>query len=496
MDEHNRRLVANVRPGDWVHPVPEGRYNLVVVGAGTAGLVAAKGAAGLGAKVALVERHLLGGDCLNVGCVPSKALLRSADAVAAIAQADRFGVSARLEGIDFAEVMRRVRSVRAGISENDSAESCRQAGVDVYFGQAAFTRPDAIAVDGRELTFAKAVVATGARAAIPPIEGIEQAGYLTNETVFSLTQRPDRLVVIGGGPIGCELAQAFARLGSTVTILERNARILRREDADAADILASALEADGVRLITDADIQRVTADGGAKAVTFTRNGGQQRIAADAILVGAGRQPNVEGLALEAAGVDYDPRKGVTVDERLRTSNRRIYAAGDVCSRFKFTHYADASARLVLRNALFFGRSKASRLVVPWCTYTDPAIAHVGLYEHEARRRGLDVETFCHPLGEADRARTDGLTRGLVKVHIRRGKGTILGATIVARGAGDMINELTLAITAGKGLGDLAEVIHPYPTRAEIIKHVADAYQRSRLTPRMKSLLQRLMAWRR
>lgn len=495
-DEFNRELVANVHPAGWVNPEPRGRYNLVVLGAGTAGLVTAAGAAGLGAKVALVERHLMGGDCLNVGCVPSKALIRASRAVADVRDAGAFGVRVPV-GVtaDFPAAMERMRRLRAGISPHDSASRFRDLGVDVYFGIGRFTGPDALEVDGRTLRFKKAVIATGARASAPTIPGMAEAGYLTNETVFGLTALPPRLAVVGAGPLGCELAQAFARFGSKVTLIETGPQILGREDRDAAAVVEASLRRDGVAIQCGCKIISARKDGPDKALTLECNGANSEVRVDEILVGVGRAPNVEGLGLEQAGVAFD-EKGVTVDDRLRTSNRRVFAAGDVASRFKFTHTADALARIAIQNALFLGRAKASSLTVPWCTYTDPEIAHVGLYEHEAGDRGIPVRTFFQEFGSVDRAVIDGESEGFVKVHVRAGTDRILGATVVARHAGEMISELTLAMVGGLGLKDLARTIHPYPTQAEAFKKVGDAYSRTRLTPLVLGLFRRWLAWTR
>src|SRR5438094_470741 len=374
-DEHNRTLLHNVHPPDWRNPEPAPRYNLVVIGAGTAGLVTAAGAAGLGARVALIERYLLGGDCLNVGCVPSKC-------------------------------------------------------------------------------------------------------------------------VIGAGPIGCELAQAFRRLGSEVVLFDAAPHVLVREDADAAEILHRAFVRDGIRLVLSCELQRVTRRGQRRVIEFVAGGQSEEVAVDEILVGAGRAPNVEGFGLEAVGVQYDTARGVVVNDRLQTTNPRIYAAGDVCLQHKFTHMADAAARIVIQNALFLGRKKLSALHVPWCTYTDPEIAHVGMYERDAARQSVAVDTFVTPLSTVDRAIADGEEEGFVKVHVKKGTDRILGATIVARHAGEMLNEITLAMVGGLGLATLANVIHPYPTQAEAIRKTADAYNRTRLTPTVKKAFQRWLAWTR
>ncbi len=495
-DEYNEQLLENVHPPTWTNPDPAPRYNLVVIGAGTAGLVTAAGAAGLGAKVALVERHLMGGDCLNVGCVPSKSIIRSGRAAFDIADAGRFGIN-NTGGvhIDFPAVMERMRKIRAGISKNDSAARFRDLGVDVFLGEATFTAPDTVQVEGKTLRFKKAVIATGARPVAPPVEGLAEAGFLTNETVFSITERPGRLVVIGGGPIGCELAQTFRRLGSEVDIVGRAPQFLPREDQDAAAILERAFENEGIRMWLGTSLKKVSMNGGKKLVHIEKDGVERTIEADELLVGAGRAPNVEGLNLEAASVKFD-KNGVTVNDFLQTTNPRIYAAGDVCMKYKFTHTADFAARIVIQNALFFGRKRLSALTVPWTTYTDPEIAHVGMYERDAKERGFEVDTFKKDFKDLDRAIADGEEEGFVKIHVKKGTDEILGATIVARHAGEMISEITLAIVGGLGLGTISKAIHPYPAQAEAIRHLGDEYNRTRLTPFIKKLFARLLAWQR
>ncbi len=494
-DEHNRALLGHVRPPGWINPTPPGKYNLVVVGAGTAGLVSAAGAAGLGAKVALIERHLLGGDCLNVGCVPSKALISAARVAAQARTAAAFGVRMGAVEVDFAAVMERMRRLRSRIAPNDGVARLTALGVDVYIGHGRFTGPTTVSVDGRTLEFARAVITTGARAAAPPIAGLDAAGYLTNETLFWLTTLPRRLAVIGGGPIGCEMAQSFARFGSTVTLLEALGRILGREDVDAAALVARRMAADGVRIMCGATIARVERQGAEKTLHYEAGGATHALVCDEILVGVGRAPNLDDLGLEVAGVAHG-RTGVAVDDHLATTNPRIYAAGDVASRYQFTHTADALARIVLRNALFAGRAKASALVVPWCTYTSPEVAHVGLYEAEAIARGMPVTTITTPLADVDRAILDGEDDGFVRIHLARGTDRILGATIVAAHAGEMISEITVAMTSRVGLGKIATAIHPYPTQADAVRKTADAYNRTRLTPFVKRIFARWLAFRR
>jgi pyruvate/2-oxoglutarate dehydrogenase complex dihydrolipoamide dehydrogenase (E3) component len=497
-DQFNRKLASNVHPPDWVNPEPGPVYNLVVIGAGTAGLITAAGAAGLGAKVALIERHLMGGDCLNVGCVPSKSIIRSSRAAFDVRDAHRFGV--KVPGgaeVDFPAVMERMRRVRARISDNDSARRYRdELGVDVFIGNGVFTGPDSVEVDGKALRFKRAAITAGARAFELPIEGLAEAGFLTNETVFSLTERPPRLAVIGAGPLGCELAQTFQRLGSGVSLLEVGPQILSREDRDAARIVEESLVRDGVELVLSCNISRVEGTQEGKVLHLECGGDMKRVVVDEILIGVGRVPNVDGLDLESAGVAYDARKGVEVDDRLRTTNPRIYAAGDICFPYKFTHTADATARIVIQNALFWGRKKASALNIPWCTYTDPEIAHVGLYEKDAVDRGIPVDTYTIAMGDVDRALADGEEEGMVRIHVRKGSDAILGATIVARHAGEMISEISVAMQARLGLGALSSVIHPYPTQAEAIRRAADAYNRTRLTPRVKGIFERILKWQR
>ncbi|MDJ0650891.1 MAG: FAD-dependent oxidoreductase, partial [Xenococcaceae cyanobacterium MO_188.B19] len=349
LDEYNQELLNNVHPSDWANPTPADIYDLVVIGAGTAGLVTAKGAGGLGLglKVALVEKHLMGGDCLNVGCVPSKCLIRSGRAVADIRDAKAVGVSAAGDiAVDFSKVMERMRQVRTKISPVDSAISAKRVGVDVFFGEGRFTSNNTLTVEGQTLKFKKAVIATGARAVKPKIEGLEAVGYLTNETVFSLTEIPPRLAVIGGGPIGCELAQSFQRLGSEVTLFHRGNHVLNKEDREAAEIVQQALIKDGIRLVLGCQMEGVEQTPEGKIIHFSCDGSRDSVVIDEILAGAGRQPNVESLNLEAVGVEYDSRKGVIVNDNLQTSNPKIYGAGDICMNWKFTHAADAAARIV------------------------------------------------------------------------------------------------------------------------------------------------------
>lgn len=495
-DHYNQTLQSNVHPVDWTNPLPDGRYNLVVIGAGTAGLVTAAGAAGLGAKVALIERGLMGGDCLNVGCVPSKALISAARQAASIRDARHYGIQSTPPNVGFAEVMERMRRLRASISPHDSAKRFSELGIDVFFGQGTFTSSNTVVVGDQTLHFKKAVIATGARAAELPIPGLKDTGYLTNETLFSLTELPKRLIVIGGGPIGCEMAQSFARFGSQVTLIEQASHIMSREEDDAALIVQNAMQKDGVEFVLEAKVIRVETDGSDRVVVVSRAGQEERIRGDHILVGIGRTPNLDGLGLEAVGVASHPQHGVEVNDRLRTTNSNIYAAGDVCSKYKFTHSADFLARIVIQNTLFMGRAKASKLIIPWCTYTSPEVAHVGIYPHESVAKGIELNTFTQPLSGVDRAILDGEADGFVRVYCKKGSDQILGATIVAAHAGDMIGEIVMAMKHRLGLGKIASVIHPYPTQAEAVRKLGDQFNRTKLTPTVKSLFNAWLRWTR
>jgi pyruvate/2-oxoglutarate dehydrogenase complex dihydrolipoamide dehydrogenase (E3) component len=481
IDEYNQKLLKNVHPDNWINPQAADFYDLVVIGGGTAGLVVAAGAAGLdiGLKVALIEKNLMGGDCLNFGCIPSKCLIRSSRVVEEIRKAKDLGINVSQQfDVDFATVMGRMRRIRASISYHDSVERFKSLGIDVFLGNGKFISNNTIEVANQNLKFKKAVIATGAKAIKPKIRGIETAGYLTNETVFSLTQKPEKLAIIGGGPVGCELAQTFQRLGCEVTLFHRGSRILNQEDREAAEILQKVLIDEGIRLVLNCQLEEVVTVTEGKRLYFSVNSERDSITVDEILVGAGRAPNVENLNLAAAGVEYDQTLGVKVNDYLQTTNPKIYAAGDICMNWKFTHAADAAARIVIKNTLFspfgWGRSKLSSLVMPWVTYTSPEIAH--------------VETIKIPYTRIDRAIADHEESGFLKIHHKKGSDQILGATIVTNHAGEMISEITTAMVHQIGLSKLSSVIHPYPTQAEAIKKAADAYRKTLLTPKTKQLL--------
>ena len=495
---YDRELTAHVAPADWTNPAPDGRYHLVVIGAGTAGLVTAIVAAGLGARVALIERRLMGGDCLNFGCVPSKGVIAAGRRWRAGRPDPDFGAPGTGRSGDFGAAMERMRRIRAAISRDDSAERFRDAGVDVYLGEGRFLSDRAVAVTGaaggRELRFRRAVIATGARPQAPPIPGLDRCDYLTNETVFTLTERPERLAVIGAGPIGCELSQAFARLGSRVTTFDILPGILPREDPDAAALVEQALRRDGVELALGVRIEDVApVDGGTRLIYVDSEGERRETVCDELLVAVGRAPNTEGLGLEAIGVASDA-SGIQVDAKLRTTNRRIFAAGDVTPAPKFTHLADAHAGVVIQNALFFPSARADRLVVPRCTYTSPEVAHVGLDRREAEEQGIAVDVIDAPFEENHRALLDGEQEGFLRVLVERGGDRVLGATVVAAGAGDLIAPLTLAVTHRLGLSKFAATILPYPTQAEVLKKAANLWRRTRLSPRVQRLLERWFRW--
>jgi len=490
-EAYAREHCANTRPADWRNPSAGGRYQLAIVGAGPAGIAAAEFAASLGIKVALIERKAIGGVNLNIGSVPSKTLIRTTRAYADMRDAWRFGAS--VPGnvrVDFAAAMERVRRVRARLSRDDSAQRLAAAGVDVYFGEARFIASDTLTVGGKALAFRKALIATGARPHIPDIPGIAEAGYLTDENLFELTELPRRMLVIGGGPLGCEQAQAFCRLGAQTTIVQNKPLFLGQEERDAAQILSETFARDGIVVRLNTTALAVRTASGTKLVDLISDDYRNTIGVDAILTGAGRTPNVEGLDLAAVGIDCDASGRIRVDDFLRTGNANIFAAGDVCLEHSFVDAARASARIAVENSLLQRNRRWSGLVVPSCTYTDPEIARVGLSVREANRLGVPVKTFTIPMHEIDRAVTDSETSGFVKVHVRGRTDQILGATIVARHAGDMINGVTLAMVAGIGLRRFSRVLHAYPTQADAIRQVADAYNRTRFTPRVRARVRR------
>ena len=479
----------------------EGVYNVVVVGAGTAGLVTAAGTAGLGGRVALIERNLMGGDCLNFGCVPSKALISSARLIQQIRQAEKWGLDRQSPQFVFEKVFERMRARRAKIAPNDSQERFESLGVDVFRGEARFVSPHEVEVNGQKLHAENFVIATGSRAAIPKMKGIDAVPYFTNETIFDeLKEKPESLIVLGGGPIGCELAQTFQRLGVQVTIIQRGDQLLPREDRDVAEFLEHRLINEGVRMIKNADAHSVaTTDAGELALQLLDREperlAERTLFADALLLAIGRTPNLQSLDLKSAGVEVSER-GLRVNDYLQTSRRHIYAVGDVIGPFLFTHMADAHARVVVRNILApfqFLRQKMDYSVVPWCTYVDPEVAHVGLGEKEAQQKNIDYDLFVVPFEDVDRAVVESEEAGFAKILTAKGSDRILGATIVAPHAGDLLHEFVLAMKAGIGLGKIASTIHAYPTFAELARKAGEKYNRTRLTQRTKKIFTWLYA---
>eukprot|EP00049_Salpingoeca_infusionum_P006878 m.112418 g.112418 ORF g.112418 m.112418 type:complete len:710 (-) comp13473_c0_seq5:419-2548(-) len=506
LDEHNTALLDKVHPQQWVDPTPKPIYDLVVIGAGAGGLVSAAGAAGTGARVALIEANLLGGDCLNVGCVPSKSLLHAATMCHTLKNQEHLsalGISVGDIKVDFAKVMENLRQQRAHIADNDSATRfTRKLGVDVFFGYGRFMGKKVVRVNNHTLQFTKCIIATGGAPRLPDIPGMKAASVgprpnvLTNETLFNLTSLPSRFGVIGTGPIGCEMAQAFQRLGSQVTLMGRSGRILKKEDQDAAECVRASMAMDGVTMLLNITeyMQVEDLDGKIKLTFKTAEGKVTTKEFDKLLVAAGRSPNVKGLNLELAEVKYCEEAGVQVNDKMLTSNGRIYAVGDVCTQeYQFTHASDFMARAVVRNALFLGREKFSALNIPAATYTSPEVAHTGCIARQLDKKGIAYQTFEKPLAENDRSILQLSTNGFVRVYCKRGTDEILGATIVGQNAGEMISEVSVAMAAKMGLGTLASVIHPYPTVSDAIRACGDLYNRTRVTPSVKSILRRIVA---
>jgi pyruvate/2-oxoglutarate dehydrogenase complex dihydrolipoamide dehydrogenase (E3) component len=471
-------LMERVHPTDWKNPEPRPVYDLVILGAGPAGLAAAEEATRVGLATALIERNRLGGNSLNVGSVPSKTLVRAAGAFAAVRDAHHFGARAseRSPG-DFDTVMSRMRRVRARIAEYHSAFRLRELGVDLFFADARFIGRNAIAAGNTTLSFKKALVATGARPGSHDIPGLADVGYFTSETIFDITTLPRRLTVIGGGPLGCELAQAFCRLGSQVTIVEDNPKFLPDEERDAAELVSMALSRDGVvvRLNTTVVGARMAADG--KIVDTINNDVRDVIQTDEILLSVGRVADIDDLALDRAGVAATPTEGINVDDFLRTTNADVYAAGDVCLTRKYTNIAQASAKLAVGNAFREQGHELSHFNIPRCTYCDPEIAHIGMHAWDARKRSVPVKSFTVMMQDVDRAILDGQDDGFVKIHVRDGTDTILGATIVAARASEMINEISVIMSSGIGMRALAEILHTYPSQCDAIRLAALAFVR-------------------
>ncbi|MFQ5704506.1 MAG: dihydrolipoyl dehydrogenase family protein [Gemmatimonadales bacterium] len=471
------------------------RYDLIAIGGGTAGLVTAAGGASLGLKVALVEREKLGGDCLWTGCVPSKALISSAKLAHQMRQAEQLGLLGASPAHVFESVMERMRETRARVAHHDDPERFRALGVDVVFGNAVVKSPKEVAVDGRILASPRLVIATGSSPAVPPIPGLQDAGYLTHLDAFDQNTLPARMVILGAGPIGLEFAQVYSRLGAKVTVFEMFPRVLPREDPEASEAIREALAGEGIRIYTGTKVERVAADGttGRKSVQGrTEEGEEVCIDTDEIFVATGRRPNGLDLGLESVGVELN-QGAVKVDAALRSTLPGIWAAGDVAGGLQFTHVADYQAKLVLRNAVFPFSSKANYDNIPWVTYTDPEVARVGLTEDEARQRERDIRVYRYGLADLDRAIVDGHDRGFVKI-VTRPNGKILGASIVAFGAGELVMPVVLAMQNGLPLKKLSRTVFPYPTMSEGIKRTADSYYREKFAGPSGDLLRRVVGW--
>ena len=468
------------------------KTDLCVIGGGSAGLSVIAGAQQMGADTILVEKGKMGGDCLNYGCVPSKSLLAAGKAARAGALAQRFGVTYPAPDIDFQQVHDHIQDVIAGIAPNDSQERFEGLGATVLRSPAVFTGRREIQVGEDRVTARRFVVATGSSALIPPIPGLDQVPYLTNETVFSLTERPDHLIVVGGGPIGCELGQAFRQLGSQVSVVEMFS-ILPKDDPELVAVVRKRLTQDGLTLIEKAQVTAVTAGADGRGVTLQvdQDGRKSQITGSHLLLAAGRRPNIAELNLAAAGIDHD-RRGITVDKRLRTSNRKVYAAGDVAGGFQFTHMAGYDAGIIIKNALFRLPAKVDHRAVPWVSFTEPELANVGLTEAMAEEAGERFEVLRWPFLENDRARAERHTEGLAKIIVTP-KGKILGAGLVGHGAGEQILPWGLAIANRLKIGALATVIAPYPTFSEVSKRAAGSYNTPRLFTEKTRRLVRFLA---
>lgn len=472
----DERFLRRVRPADWRNPTPHACYDFIVLGAGPAGLGAARAARARHHTVAIVECDRIGGNSLNEGSIPSKSLIRTGRAFEALVNSPQFGGPDGTEPTaDLRVAMRRVRSIRSRIAEYSSVERLSGEGIDVFFGAAEFSGPRSVRLGSQELRFAKALIATGARPYTCAIPGLEEVGYLTSSTIFDIETLPRRLGIIGGGPLGCEMAQAFAHMGSHVTILQSGPKFLPREERDAAEILSLALSRSGVDTRLNTQVTRTRWENGEKWIDADFMGSKYTVAVDEILLSAGRAANTQGLNLETAGVGCEPDGRIQVNDRFRTANPDVYAAGDVCMEHKFTNIAEASGRMAAVNALDGAEHRMSGMIVPWCTYCDPEIAHVGMNIWDAKLLSLKVKTFTVMMQDVDRAITDGRDDGFVKIHVREGTDEILGATIVASRASEMINEVAVIMHAKLGLRQVADILHTYPAQSDAIRLAARAF---------------------
>jgi pyruvate/2-oxoglutarate dehydrogenase complex dihydrolipoamide dehydrogenase (E3) component len=476
VDSDNQTLLANEHPVNWVNPHPKKIYDLIVLGAGPCGLISAMMGASEGKTVALIERDLIGGECFNIGCIPSKAIIRTSRLFADMQNAEKFGGNVPdTMAVDFAKIMSRMRRIRAQISGHLSVEQLQRKGIDIFFGHARFNGKRSIALDNLELRFKKAIIATGSEPYIPPIPGLVEAGFLTDKNIFNLSSRPESLLVIGGGALGCELAQAFGRFGTKVTIVQQDPMFLNNIERDSAQILSGILADENIAIYLNSEVKKISVDGSKKIIDILTTDTKTTITVTDIAVGVGQVPNTADLGLEMAHVAVSDQGGIIVDDYLRTSNSRIYAVGNICADQKFTHIPDALARTAINNGLLHKHEKIDITAIPWCIYTDPEIAHIGMQVREARERRIPVKTFTILMHQVDRAIADSEDAGFLKIHVRDGSDEILGATLVSRHAGDMLNIIALAMKAKIGLGALGAINYPYPTQGDAIKMAASAY---------------------
>lgn len=474
-------------------------FDMIVIGGGAAGLTASGIAASFGAKTLMIERHRLGGDCTWTGCVPSKTLLKAATVAHQMRHASHYGLADQEPRFDFGALMNHLRSVRQKVYEDaDAPEIFEEMGVEVRHGAARFLDAHTLALDGKDgtaqITGRYFIIAAGARPSVPPIDGLAEVPYLTTETLFELTEQPAHLAIVGGGPIGTEMAQAFRRLGSRVTVIDRNRGILQKDDPELTEMLHQVLVDEGVSYVFNASVNTVASSRGQVIIDVAQEGQTHTIEADMLLLATGRHPNLDALALDAAGITYTD-KGITVNDRCRTNQRHIFAVGDVTGRYQFTHMSEHMAKVAASNALYKLPLKIDTRHVPWCTYTDPELAHIGAREQDLQQDGTSYHTYRFPYSKVDRAITEGKTTGLIKVFAKRWNGKILGATILGAGAGDLICEYAVAMKNSVTLREIADTIHPYPTYGLAARRAADQWYVQKQSPTLVRIMQKLFGYR-